>query len=145
MVKIIEKYSSPIIIEGHTDNQPIHTERFPSNYELSVARAEAVKTYLVNRHNISPSRIQTIGMGEDRPIAPNNSPANMYKNRRAEIHLKITDTKAEEQKTAVEEKTDDIPRDKTGSEPSEEETAPKEPDLSPTPIKAKKIKRGGSW
>jgi outer membrane protein OmpA-like peptidoglycan-associated protein len=87
MVKIISKYSSPIVIDGHTDNSPIR-KRYPNNQALSEARAKAVKKYLVNK-GISAKRIRTEGFGESRPLVPNDTEDNKYKNRRAEIHIKI--------------------------------------------------------
>ena len=118
MMKIIKRYESPIIISGHTDNVPISTERFPSNYELSVARAQAVKDYLVSKHGVDPGRISVEGYNADRPIVPNNSPENRYKNRRAEVYLKII--KAEQAKAEAE----------TGEAP---EKVPEEPEAAPTP------------
>lgn len=76
---------NPLRIEGHTDNAPIQTLLYPSNWELSVARSTSVVRYLVEKHGISPFRISAIGYAEYRPIAPNDSPANKAKNRRIDI------------------------------------------------------------
>lgn len=72
-------------IEGHTDNKPISTARFPSNWELSSARATAVVKYFVNSFDIMPTRLSALGYGEFRPIAPNNTDENRSKNRRVDI------------------------------------------------------------
>lgn len=88
MVKIINKYSSPVIIEGHTDNSPIRTKEYPNNQVLSEARAKAVKKYLGSK-GISSKRMSISGFGEQKPIGPNDSEENKYKNRRAEIHISI--------------------------------------------------------
>ncbi len=86
MVKIIKKFKkSSIKIEGHTDNDPIKTKQFPSNLELSIARAKEVKKYLHKKHGIATNRILTKGYAETKPIVPNDSEENKYKNRRAEI------------------------------------------------------------
>jgi|GEM_PF-1728330 len=85
MANIMRSNNSPIIIEGHTDNTPIKTKKFPSNYELSVARADAVKDYLVRKDGISASRITVTGFGDTKPAAPNDSESNKYINRRSEI------------------------------------------------------------
>ncbi len=74
-------------IEGHTDNVPIHTQRFNSNWELSAARAISVGNYLIENKGISESKIACTGYGEYRPIAPNDTKENRAKNRRVEIKL----------------------------------------------------------
>jgi len=74
-------------VEGHTDNVPIHTRQFPSNWELSIARAVNVVKYLAEVKKIDPSRLSAVGYGESRPVGPNNSRANRAKNRRVEIVL----------------------------------------------------------
>jgi len=79
------KYPNMIRIEGHTDNVPIHNEKFPSNWELSAARAINVAKYFINNHNIQPERISTVGYSEYRPIASNNTPEGRAKNRRVDI------------------------------------------------------------
>ncbi|HRU38254.1 MAG TPA: OmpA family protein, partial [Candidatus Goldiibacteriota bacterium] len=88
MTVIIQKYSSPVVIEGHTDNSPINTKRFPNNKVLSVARGNAVKKYLISK-GVAASRLSVSGFGEERPIAPNDTAENKYRNRRAEIHIAI--------------------------------------------------------
>jgi len=77
--------ANSIRIEGHTDSRPIHTTRFPSNWELSTARAATVVRYFVENHNWPPDRISALGYGEFRPLAPNDGPQNMAKNRRVDI------------------------------------------------------------
>nr|WP_277998928.1 flagellar motor protein MotB [Moorella sulfitireducens] len=72
-------------VEGHTDNLPIHTPLFPSNWELSTARATNVVKVLVNDAGISPGRLSATGYGEYRPVVPNDSEANMARNRRVDI------------------------------------------------------------
>lgn len=89
MMKIIPNFQSPLIIEGHTDNVPISTAEFPSNSELSTARAEAVKNYLVTKHGLPASMIKVAGFAETRPLVPNNTAENLYHNRRAEVHIDI--------------------------------------------------------
>ncbi len=81
----LSRIPNKIMIEGHTDNIPIHTERYPSNWELSAARAINVAKYLIKRYNIDPSRISATGYAEYRPIAPNDTPQGRAKNRRVDI------------------------------------------------------------
>ena len=82
---IISKTAYLIRIEGHTDNLPIHTELFPSNWELSTARAVNVLRYFIKNHNIDPRRLAAEGFGEFHPLVANDSPENRAKNRRVEI------------------------------------------------------------
>lgn len=76
-----------IKIEGHTDNTPISTLKYPNNWYLSAARAISVATYFTGVKNISPTRISTEGYGEHRPKAPNDTPKNRSINRRVEIKI----------------------------------------------------------
>ena len=72
-------------IEGHTDDRPINNERFPSNWELSTARATEVVRYFINEHQYPPKRISALGYASFRPYVPNNSIENRAKNRRVDI------------------------------------------------------------
>lgn len=74
-----------IRIEGHTDDSPIATPVYPSNWELASARATQVVRYYVTNHDIRPDRISALGYGMYRPIRPNNSIENRAKNRRVDI------------------------------------------------------------
>ncbi len=76
--------NNPIIVEGHTDNLPIHTGRYRSNWELSAACAFSVISYFISQ-GISPARLSALGYGEYRPVAPNDTEENREKNRRIEI------------------------------------------------------------
>jgi len=75
-------------INGHTDDIPIRTARYPSNWELSVARATSVLKYFINRHGIDPSRLSIKGNADKKPVASNDTPENRAKNRRVEIRLR---------------------------------------------------------
>jgi len=74
-----------IRVEGHTDDLPIHTARYPSNWELSVARATSVVQELIHSLNFPPERLSAIGYGEYRPRVPNTSAENRQLNRRVNI------------------------------------------------------------
>ena len=74
-----------IRIEGHTDNLPIKTSKYPSNWELSVNRATICVRYLIVKHKFPPARISALGYGEYRPIAGNETPDSRIKNRRVDI------------------------------------------------------------
>jgi len=83
----IGQYSNSVRIEGHTDNQPIKTALFPSNWELSTARATNIVHYLVKTHDLPPERLSAIGYGEYRPIADNRAEEGRQKNRRVDVVL----------------------------------------------------------
>ena len=87
VAQIISEIPHAIRIEGHTDNLPIHTDRFPSNWELSTARAVNVLRYLIEEGRISADRLSAVGFGEFQPIFPNDTAEHRAKNRRVEIVL----------------------------------------------------------
>ena len=72
-------------VEGHTDNVPVTTDRYPSNWELSSARATAVLRYVVDGAGVDPTMIYAAGYGEHRPIANNLTPEGRALNRRADL------------------------------------------------------------
>jgi chemotaxis protein MotB len=74
-----------IRIEGHTDNLPISSSDFPSNWELSAARATNVVRFLLKEDGLPPDKISEAGYGEFRPIATNDSEAGRSRNRRVDI------------------------------------------------------------
>jgi chemotaxis protein MotB len=77
----LEPFPNPIRVEGHTDNLPINTRAFPSNWELSAARAASV-VHLFMKAGLAPQRLAVIGLGEHRPIQGNDSPEGRNANRR---------------------------------------------------------------
>ena len=79
-----------ILVEGHTDNQPISTPRYASNWELSSSRATSVTRYLIGR-GISPQRLSAIGYADTRPITSNNDEIGRGKNRRVALILRAPD------------------------------------------------------
>jgi chemotaxis protein MotB len=74
-------------VQGHTDNVPIHSGRYPTNWELAGARASRVVRFL-EQQGVAPERLCAISHGEYAPVAPNDSAAGRAKNRRIEITLK---------------------------------------------------------
>lgn len=85
--KFIAKIPNHIRVEGHTDNVPISNFRYPSNWELSTARATSVIQYLLAKSEVDPDRLSAAGYGEYRPIASNDTPLNRGQNRRVDIVL----------------------------------------------------------
>jgi chemotaxis protein MotB len=81
----LETMPNHVRVEGHTDNTPISTFQFPSNWELSTARSTRVVRYLVEELTFDPRRISALGYGEYRPVASNNTDAGRTRNRRVDI------------------------------------------------------------
>jgi len=82
---ILSKMAQLLKIEGHTDNVPISTEDFPSNWHLSMARATNTAYYLMNNLGLSQERVSVVGNSEFKPMAENDSPESRALNRRVDI------------------------------------------------------------
>ena len=88
IAKIISKDTKEVYVEGHTDNVPIRTKKYPSNWELSTARAMSVMRYLHQAEGIPMAMMAAVGHGENHPIATNNTKEGRAKNRRVEIFIR---------------------------------------------------------
>ncbi len=103
-----------ILVQGHTDNIPINTARFRSNWELSAARAVSVAHELMLGGEISAKRFEVSGKAETQPLVDNSSPENRARNRRVEVVIRqgLTDEISEEDKELLKsDEGDDILRD----------------------------------
>jgi len=87
LIKLADKHD--IVVEGHTDNVPMYSKQYASNWELSTGRATNVVMYLLSK-NFPPKRMAAVGYGEYHPIVPNDSDANRKKNRRVVFFIKNT-------------------------------------------------------
>ncbi len=83
--------SNSVQVEGHTDPTPISTPQFPSNWELSTARATAIVHFFIETGNITPSRLSAAGYAYYHPVVPNNTPENRARNRRVDVIILKTD------------------------------------------------------
>lgn len=95
LVRIAEALNSvqgKVLITGHTDNQPIRSARFPSNWHLSQERAQAVETVLAK--TVQADRMKVEGQADSAPLAPNNTAEGRARNRRVEITLFVAKTGA---------------------------------------------------
>lgn len=92
---LINQFENELIIEGHTDNNPIHTAQFDSNWELSVIRAVNVLRYFTEMKAVSSERISAAGYGEYRPIQSNNTALGRAYNRRVNILILVDSTEEE--------------------------------------------------
>lgn len=86
---ILKEQSNAVRVEGFTDDVPIHNARYPSNWELSSARAAAVVELFIEQ-GLDASRLVAAGYGEFQPVAPNDSPVNRAKNRRVVLMISKT-------------------------------------------------------
>lgn len=84
IAELSTEFTQELAIEGHTDDRPIHTSRFPSNWELSAARATAVLRYLQTT-GLHPEAMSIAGYAETRPIADNQTDDGRSQNRRVEF------------------------------------------------------------
>ncbi|HXY14410.1 MAG TPA: flagellar motor protein MotB [Terriglobales bacterium] len=82
---VLNEKGFQVRVEGHTDNQPIHTNRFRSNWELSTARATEVVSLLIEKHSFDPHQISAAGYSEYRPIASNDTEEGRKANRRVDL------------------------------------------------------------
>ncbi len=82
---ILREVPNDIRVEGHTDNTPINTIEFPSNWHLSVARSLNTAYYLTQTEKLNPDKVSIVGNGEFKPITDNDSPEHRSQNRRVDI------------------------------------------------------------
>ena len=85
VAQVLNKLPNDIIVEGHTDNVPIKSGDYPTNWELSAARADAVVELLAAKYAVPQERLIAAAYGENRPVAGNDTPAGRALNRRIEI------------------------------------------------------------
>ena len=83
---VLSREDQPIEVEGHTDDVPIKTVQFPSNWELSSARASSVTRMLID-NGVQTKRLAVVGLAENQPLAPNDSSENRARNRRVTITI----------------------------------------------------------
>lgn len=82
--ELLKEFDYKVRVDGHTDNVPINTPQYPSNWELSTARASRIVRYFID-NGIAPERLSAQGFAEYQPLADNSTPENRAKNRRVEI------------------------------------------------------------
>jgi chemotaxis protein MotB len=87
--KLFNTIDNEVEVQGHTDDQPIRTEKYPTNWELSVDRAVQVVRYFVQTHQIEAKRLKASGFAEFQPLAPNNNSENRALNRRVNLLIII--------------------------------------------------------
>jgi chemotaxis protein MotB len=85
LTDLIRSEQHPIRVEGHSDDLPIHTARFPSNWELSTTRATTVVRYMIDRLGVEPGRLSAAGYADSHPLYPNDSEQHRAYNRRVDL------------------------------------------------------------
>lgn len=114
-----------VMVDGHTDNVPMKSEYFPSNWELSAARASRVARFIMESLRFPPDRIVVAGYGEYRPLEPNNTDEHRAMNRRVEIKI------LKDKEVVKEEKTKEGATTKTKEGTKTNETATPPPQTPP--------------
>ncbi len=92
VAKVLAPLPNDVEVQGHTCNLPIHSDRFPSNWELSTARAGMVLRYFTQQAGLPERRFMAAGYADTRPLQPNDSEAHRARNRRVEIVILKTDS-----------------------------------------------------
>lgn len=85
IIDTISKIDNNVLVEGHTDSTPISNAKYPSNWELSTARATNIIAYMLKSKKIEPKRLSAVGYGEYMPVADNTSIGGRLLNRRVDI------------------------------------------------------------
>ena len=85
LAEVLKQRPENLRIEGHTDNIPIHTARFASNWELSTSRATDLIQLLITKYGIPPSHLSAAGYGEFHPVVSNGTPDGRAQNRRLDV------------------------------------------------------------
>jgi chemotaxis protein MotB len=98
--KMLYKYDYTLVVEGHTDNVPIKSDIYPSNWELSAARAISVIRYFMEERDVPAKRLMAVGYADTKPIVINNTAGNRAKNRRVEFKFEQAVLKTYKKETA---------------------------------------------
>ena len=130
LAQSLAPFPNPIRVEGHTDNVPIKTALFYSNWELSAARAGSVVRVL-SKHGVDPQRLAVIGYGEQRPRQANDTPQGRNANRR--VVIVILSTQIQRSGDAAESPAGGSDTTSVGSAPA---ASPGQPDMSPQAVPA---------
>jgi chemotaxis protein MotB len=121
---VLAPFPNPIRVEGYTDNKPIKTAVFYSNWELSAARAGSV-VRVMSTHGVSPERLAVIGYGEQRPLKTNDTPDGRNANRRVVVVILSTELMRQTDPASI------SAPDPSGAEPRD--APPATPQVTPVP------------
>ncbi len=126
-LKNLVKEKFDVVVEGHTDNVPIRTAKFSSNWDLSTARATDVVKYLIAQYDFPPQHLAAIGYGEHRPLAANDTEEHRSMNRRVVFFVKNPPAGSSDESKNKKDKTHDQEPSASGEEtPAETDSPPEE-------------------
>ncbi|HEX4001161.1 MAG TPA: response regulator [Candidatus Acidoferrales bacterium] len=125
---VLRALPESIRIEGHTDDVPIHNAAFPSNWELSTARATEIVKLFITRYQMDPARLQASGYAQYHPAAPNDDAAGRALNRRVDIVIVARDKPAQ---------IADAAQSRSSQKPLDSLALPQPETLPPLPSRAK--------
>ncbi len=91
ITEAVKRAKGRVVIAGHTDNIPMSSDWYRSNWELSASRAVTVAQYMLAKKGMDPKRIVVEGLADTQPLVPNDTPENRAKNRRVEIIIEQDD------------------------------------------------------
>ncbi|MHB1125901.1 MAG: OmpA family protein [Bacillota bacterium] len=91
LARLLSRLPYQVWVEGHTDNRIINSAEYPTNWELSAARASGVVRYFTEFHGLDPAKFAAVGYGEFRPVKPNSTAANQEMNRRMQLAIYALD------------------------------------------------------
>ncbi|MFH1912845.1 MAG: flagellar motor protein MotB [Pseudomonadota bacterium] len=87
VIDVLKEYQLSLVVRGHTDDRPVSTVKFPSNWELSSARAAVALDYILRKGGIDINRAKAVGYADTRPAVPNDSDEHRLRNQRVEFYL----------------------------------------------------------
>jgi chemotaxis protein MotB len=99
IAKKVSEYRNAVRIEGHTDNVPINSRTYPTNWELSSTRATNMARVLIDKFGVPPGKVSATGYGEHRPTADNDTPGGRSRNRRVDLVILSSDAEKSEPET----------------------------------------------
>ncbi|NOU27372.1 MAG: OmpA family protein [Polyangiaceae bacterium] len=139
----LRKRPVEIRVEGHSDNRPIHTDRFRSNWDLSACRAAAVVMEIAKVTGMGPERLSAAGYGEFHPIATNGTAEGRAQNRRVDLVVRVMDTRPDEKADPTPlPKPENKAEGKAEEEPKEDAKEAKGEDAKPGDAKHEEAKPG---
>jgi chemotaxis protein MotB len=138
LAQVLQPFPNPIRVEGHTDDRPIRTAAFPSNWELSAARAASV-VHEFTKAGVDPLRLEIVGFGEFHPRQPNDSTAGRNANRRVAILILDASAAGETKSASLEARASELTEklaapDPGAAAPTTPGQAPAEPAAAAQPV-----------
>ena len=109
LARVLRDLPNDVRVEGHTDNVPISSAQYPSNWHLSVARAVSIAYYLIQKHSLNPEKVAAVGFAEYQPLVPNDTESHRAQNRRVDIVIlanTVRNVLSEQQKAQQQDKSE---------------------------------------